>query len=417
MRPNPHTINFQWLIRLRWAAIAGQLVTIATVLWVMHAHMSLRPLLVIVGASAALNVACTVWTRRGGAVGAPLIAAVMALDIALFTGLLYFTGGPFNPFSFLYLVYLSLAAIVLPARWTWGLAALSLACSGVLFVDHHEVHMPHHGDHMAIHLRGMWVALGVAAVFIVYFVMRVRTALAEREAELERASRLGSLATLAAGAAHELATPLSTIAMVANELRRRPDSGETRDDVELIRSEVARCREILDRMSDEAGERAGEGLTDTSVGALMELALQELRDAPAVELVVDGDGAADAALTVPARALAQAIRGVVRNAQDASPADRPVTVTAAIAGDTLRVEITDHGAGMAPDVLARAGEPFFTTKEPGRGMGLGLFVARATVDELRGELTLSSKPGAGTTAVITVPRSARATNRRMVRSA
>src|SRR5690606_36216657 len=135
-----------------------------------------------------------------------------------------------------------------------------------------------HHEHMHTHLRGMWVALGVAAGFIVYFLMRVTRALAQREEELARArhlaarqEKLASLATLAAGAAHELSTPLSTIATVARELERHLQDGsaEQREDVGLIRSQVERCRAILWQMSAEAGESAGEGLSRVTAGELL----------------------------------------------------------------------------------------------------------------------------------------------------
>ena len=151
----------------------------------------------------------------------------MALDVLLFSGLLYLTGGPNNPFSFLYLIPIALASITMRAAWTWMLVGLSLACSAFLFATHQPLALGDHSRHMSLHLRGMWVAFGVAASFIVYFLLRVRRALERHERELDaaraggaRQERLASLATLAAGAAHELLTPLSTIAVIAGDLQR-----------------------------------------------------------------------------------------------------------------------------------------------------------------------------------------------------
>ncbi|HZS40268.1 MAG TPA: ATP-binding protein [Polyangia bacterium] len=421
--PEPHGINFSWLIKLRWGAIAGQVVTIFGVERLMHIPVPLAPLLAIIALEFVTNVGCVLIARSGHPVEDWWAGAIMALDTLLLTGLLYLTGGPFNPFGFLYLVQIALASVILRARWTWTLVALSLAGSGFLFVDHRplEIGGP---DHMTVHLRGMWVAFGVAASFIVYFLMRVRRALAEREGDLAEArhlaarqERLASLATLAAGAAHELSTPLSTIALAAKELERhlqRAGAVEPPvEDVRLIRQQVDRCRAILERMATDAGESAGENLVPIPVGELVSASLDGLRDRPRIRVDV-AKAEAERRLTLPRRAVAQAISSVLKNAQDASDDETEVVLRASASGDFLRIEVSDHGSGMAPQVLARAGEPFFTTKAPGRGMGLGLFLTRAVVERLGGQFRIDSDPGRGTTAVLALPLGAPAKIDRMV---
>jgi len=415
--PSLAAINFAWLVRLRWAAIAAQAVTVLVAHRLMGVALPLAPLALIIGLAAASNVACAAWARRAhGRVVAWHLGTVMTIDVLVLSALLYFSGGPFNPFSFLYLVQIALAAVVLSPRWTWLLVALSLACSGILFVDHRELVLPArtHEEHMRWHLWGMWVAFGVAAAFIVYFLMRVLHSLAEREGELhaarthaDRQERLASLATLAGGAAHELATPLSTIATVARELERRLGAAadaDVVDDLRLLRSQVERCRAILDQMSARAGESAGEGLTDVTLAELTQAAVADLaaRAPVRVELPGAGDGPARR-FTVPPRALAQALRVLVANAQDASPDGAEVVVRASADDAELRIEVRDRGAGMPAEVLARVGEPFYTTKAPGHGMGLGLFLSRAVIERLGGELRLESTPGAGTVAIVRVP--------------
>ena len=193
----------------------------------MSLEIPLAPLFALVGVALVSNLAGIACARARTPQDWWLLA-VMALDVLIFSGLLYFTGGPENPFSFLYLVPIAIAAITLRSAWTWMLVLLSLASSPVLFARHQPLPAAGgHAGHMALHLRGMWVAFGVASAFIVYFLMRVRRALAARDEELvssrslaARQERLASLATLAAGAAHELATPLSTIAVVAKDLER-----------------------------------------------------------------------------------------------------------------------------------------------------------------------------------------------------
>lgn len=165
-------INFSWLIKLRWGAIAGQIVTIFGVARVLGVELPLTALFAVIAIELVSNIVCVVAARRR----TPpewWCGLVMTLDVLLLTALLHLTGGPFNPFSFLYLVEIALAAVILRARWTWTLVLVSLVGSGALFVGPREA-LTSRGDHMQLHLRGMWVAFGVAATFIVYFLMRVR---------------------------------------------------------------------------------------------------------------------------------------------------------------------------------------------------------------------------------------------------
>ena len=436
-------IDLSWLSTLRWGALAGQLATILVVDRVMGIDLPLVPLGVVLAIGVVSNVALNAWRRRDD-VSDAMLAAVMLLDVGLLTAALYFTGGPFNPFSFLYLVNVALAAMILPPGWTWTLAGCSLALFGGLFFAHvplplgdaggmdHSA-MGHAGmdhgmgaDHpISLHVQGMWVAFGVAAAFIVYFIQRVRGALAERDAELGEArsaaarhEKLASLATLAAGAAHELATPLSTIAVVAKELERALGADDAESsavaDVRLVRAQVERCREILSQMAADAGASAGEAFAAVSLDAVIEDALLELAGRARVRHATPTGAAA--IVRVPRRALTQALRGVVKNALEASAPDGEVSVAIAVENGRARLRVADRGRGMTPDVLARAGEPFFTTKNGdglGRGMGLGLFLARIVLERLGGDLALDSTAGRGTTVTITLDVADAATDRRM----
>lgn len=437
--PEAQRINFSWLVRLRWGAIAGQAAAIACVHFAMSIPLPLAWLGGILIVSVIYNVACATWARRTELVRERMVGLSMAGDVVLLTALLYFTGGPFNPFSFLYLVHIALAAVVLRSWWTWSLVALSLACFGALFIDptggtvghagsmdhsahaHHMGHsgMDHSGSIMDMHLQGMWVAFGIAAAFIVYFVSRVTRDLAAREAELLRVrsiagrnEKLAALATLAAGAAHELATPLSTIAIAAKDLERTLEPGPAgappaapsalAEDVRLIRSEVDRCRTILRQMSVEAGQSGGESMVPTQPEQLVELALEGLPQRALVEVSIDR-AVGERSLHLPAQALALALRGVLKNAVEAAGAGGRVELRVSRDGQDCSIEVRDQGTGMPARVLERVGEPFFTTKDPGQGMGLGLFVARALCEQIGGRLEIESVEGLGTTVRMNVP--------------
>ncbi len=415
------SLQFAWLLRLRWAVIAGQVAVILIVHFALHVRLPLTALFGVVGVELLSNTAGMRWLRRAPALDEWMLGAVMGFDVLLLTLVLYLTGGVFNPFSFLYLVHIALAAVVLRDRWTWMLVGASFLCLGLLFLDNMLqpgswlAHPEQHAHHIELHLQGMWVAFGIAAAFIVYFVTRVTRDLARREAELARAraaaqrsERLASLATLAAGAAHELATPLSTIAVVAKELERMLEGANVpasaAKDARLIRGEVQRCREILGQMAEQAGESAGEGFARIAPAELLEVIVSGLSEPERARVTTHVDaGESGLRLYAPSATLARALRGLVKNALQASEPDARVELQARALHERWELEVVDHGAGMPEAVLARAGEPFFTTKEPGKGMGLGLFLARAVVEHLGGALSVQSHPGRGTEVTVRLP--------------
>lgn len=407
-------INLTWLLALRWGAVVGQLAMILLAKWVMGVPLSLTPLLSIIAIAAASNAVAVWWFRAGRPFPEWSPGALMLFDVLVLTGLLYFSGGPYNPFSFLYVVNIALAAVVLGGMWPWFLVAVSLGCFAFLFFDHVSLHVIHDhgsGDHLGLHLQGMWVAFGVAAGFIVYFVQRVRRALEARDAELAAArsltarhEKLASLATLAAGAAHQLATPLSTIAVVSKELERELRSHDAIGDARLIREQVERCRSILQQMAADAGESTGEAIVSVTAQELIDTALNGIpgRERLQVHLAQD---AARLRLMMPMRSIAQAVRALAKNALEASGGE-PVEIRVAARNGSCELEVRDRGGGMSNEVLAHAGEPFFTTKGPESGMGLGLFLCRTVVEGIGGTLTLHSVPQQGTTATVVLPPAA-----------
>ncbi len=409
-------VSLPWLRGLRWGGVLGQLVTVGVGHWTLGIDLPLVPVLALIGVTVVTNLLLGRWIDAGGVVGATVCGGLLALDILVLTGLLMASGGPFNPFSVLYLVYIMLAAVVLGAAWTWSLAGLAVACYVALFqlpVHHLAAHA--HGDQaLSLHLWGMLVAFVVAAVLTASFVVRLSAAIEQRDAEIAamreqatRTERLAALTTLAAGAAHELATPLGTIAIAAGELERalarRADAGALREDTQLIRAEVERCRRILDAMAGDSGEQAGETPAPVTLDQLVRDVLAALPPEGAGRVCVTGGAAPSASVEVPRRAVARAVANLVRNALDASRP--PATVTLDVAGDAagLRIIVEDQGAGMTPDVLARAVEPFFSTKPAGKGMGLGLFLVRTLAEDLGGRFVLRSTPGGGSTAELILP--------------
>jgi two-component system sensor histidine kinase RegB len=409
-------LRLRWVLRLRWAGIAVQVLVVFVT-----AGQQLFPALAIVAVGAISGLVAEVWLRRSAAgetrigLSDGLMAAITLVDVAILTTLLVFSGGPLNPYTFLYVVHVATATVALPRRWSWLVAVFAVVAYGILFlpgVFDPEEHMHQmHGPGFFAHVRGMWIAFSITTAFIVLFLGQLRHAMEQRDAEAAdlrdaraREQRLASLATLAGGAAHELATPLSTIAIVAESLGSAlPASidAHIRNDVALLSSEVGRCIAVLRQLSSDAGTPGGEQLVLVTGADL----LQELD--PEARTTRDTIDAAfeRGAVRVPRRALVTAIRGLIRNAEH--HAGTSVTIrggTERVANlPMLALSISDDGPGMDDQTLQRVGEPFFTTKAPGEGMGLGVFLARTVVEQAGGTLTFESTLGVGTTVHVTLP--------------
>ncbi|MCA9172913.1 MAG: HAMP domain-containing histidine kinase [Planctomycetales bacterium] len=432
MSDNNHSIDFptrlivqsRWLLWLRWFAVAGQLATVLVVGQWLGIALPMAPLIAVIAVTTATNVFLEVWLRWNAdralapKIGSLLLTTVLALDLVSLTVLLYFTGGVANPFVVFYFVNVGLSAVILPTAWAWGMTTAAVLCAVGLHLWHVElaILVSSQPADVGLRMRGLIVALATCGGVICYFITRVTRELRERERQLRvaeqqrsRSERLEALATLAAGAGHELASPLSTIAVIAGDLARHlegTDVPETvLEDVSLIRTELDYCRAILDRMSGQAGQAAGESVEEITVASLIDEMLDGMRHPERVETVL-----ADVArvkMVVPLQALTQSLRGVVQNGLDASPDGQPVTVRVtqedAAGAQAIVLRVVDRGNGMSPSVLRRVGEPFFTTKETGKGMGLGLFLTRSVLERLGGTLELESEEGRGTTATIRLP--------------
>jgi two-component system sensor histidine kinase RegB len=403
-----------WLIRLRWSSAVIEAAIVVAALLFRGSDFPLRSIVLLVGMAAAANtaMAAALSSRRSAPAPAALRAAALLADVVLLAGLLDLTGGPFNPFSVVFAVHVTLAALTLGKSGASAIAAVATVALGWLVYDHATVaDLVHHRlNDFPTHLFTMWVAAAATAELAAYFVVQASNAVARREAELdrmrqraERTDRLMSLTTLAAGAAHELSTPLATIALAARELQhaaeRRGTVPDLAEDARLIRNEVDRCQAILDQMSGRAGGRAADDPEMLDLTALFAEVRARLSDHQAARLRVELPAASNGVF-LPRAGLSQAVFTLIRNAFDASPGT-PVVVRVARDDDRLRITVEDRGTGMAEDVLQRAGEPFFTTKQAGQGLGLGLFLARVFAERTGGSLTLRSD--AGTIAQLDLP--------------
>lgn len=403
-----------WFLTLRWGTVLCQVILFAAVHFLFATEL---PVLVfgLIVFEVMVNFVFAWLIGKKKEVPSLLLTTAMFLDITLLTVLLALTGGAMNPFTFLYLVHIVVGAILLPRGMAWILAAFSSACYGAFFwpglncsfmTDHSLGHTVAISPELKLHLQGMWVAFVITSFFVVFFVTRIQQALVARRETLAQLreeqfknERLAALATLSASAAHEFATPLSTIAVVAGELYREIGQGGSTawlDDLQLIRTEVAKCRDILYEIAADAGEPMGEGMDILTISAL----LNEVRLAVAEHLqgrlVVDCN-VENVQVTIPRRSLKRVMRGLIANAFYVSAATGAVTLRVVVDDAMLRFEVSDQGRGMDRETAAKACEPFFTTKPAGQGLGLGLYLARILAERLGGGLEIDSTPGVGTT--------------------
>jgi two-component system sensor histidine kinase RegB len=406
-----------WLTRLRWGSLAAQAVTVLIGVLALNSPFPPAALLVL-GVTLASNLGLWALRSKRRDLEPSAVGAILAADAVALTILLFLCGGPSNPFSCVYLVYVTLAALTLGARWAAVLVCVSSLGYAVLFLVGGDMggmsgmaHMHHGSSVFSVHLQAMWVAFTVTAALIAYLVSRMARELHARERELAqtqriaaRSEKLASLSALAAGAAHELGSPLGTIAVASNELAlalgKHPDLVPLADDARLIRAEVDRCQRIVQEMSGRSGEPMGEVPEPIALDALLGEVCQR---SGALGLPVHVGPNVPRSVVVPVRGLVQSLESLVRNALDSGGERAAVCLRVERDARAVRFEVEDRGLGLSPDALARVGEPFFTTKAPGKGMGLGLFLATAFAERWQGRLSLDSQPGQGTRAVLEVP--------------
>ena len=417
-------LRASWLVRLRWGALLGQLASIGLAAREHH-ELPILWLSLLVASTALSNL----WlaARDSGLVGWRT-GAVLVVDVLVFAALLALSGGPANPFSVFFLVYVALAALLLRGRWAWLLLALTVVAFGSLFVldpqSAGEASCDHcaapEGSRFSDHLVGMWVAYGFTACFVVYFIGKVSRALRVQERQLAQVEnmalqneRLATLSAFAANAAHELGTPLGTIGLAANELalaiRRGADAETLSSDAELIAREVLRCRAILSELSSQSGASMGEMPQASTAERVLELMRENLAPATVGRLRVEMEPSmARLSFLTPERTLAQMVANLVRNADEAER-------DAGVGGELeLRVEVDtsvrfvvmDRGHGMPPALAANPGTPFVTTKAGRGGLGLGLYLVRSFAERTGGSLTIRGRDGGGTEVVLTLPRNA-----------
>ncbi len=403
--------NLRRLFLLRNIVIAGQVLAIAAAVRLLDTPLALAPMGAVIAVLIVLNLRTWSRLRQGAAVGDAELFFELLADVACLTALLYLSGGSTNPFVSLYLLPLAIAAAALPARYAWSMAGLTVACYTLLLFFFHPLAGQDHSMHSSafnLHILGMWVTFLVSAILIANFVTTMSASIRARDRELaaarERALRdeqVLALGTFAAGAAHELGTPLSTIAVLSRELENdhRAVPGLSRD-LQLLRGQVDNCKRIITGLTTAAGQARAEHASRQNVQALLDGVLEKwalLR--PQVKLVANWQGIGAVPDIIGGETISQTLINILNNAADASPQE--VEIDASWSTHALTIEVRDRGLGITEEISAQAGRKPISTKSAGRG--IGLFLANATIDRLGGSVTLFNRHGGGGCTRVTIP--------------
>ena len=413
-------LRLRTLVLIRWVALLGQATTLAVVYFGLGYPIPFIPAMAVIAASGALNVVISIARPTATWVSDREAFWNLCFDLVLLAALLCLTGGLQNPFSILMLAPVVISGWALTRRSTMTLSAMAVLLVSLLALWHLPLPWPQSDTLLSpIYIAGVWLALVIAIVFIASYVsslakesQRMSQPLAASQLALAREQQLSALGGLAAAAAHELGTPLGTIAVVARELQRElPADSPLREDVELLHAESLRCRSILAGLAEHPSGDAGLPYNHLPIVALVEAAAApHKRDG--VELEITAGPAVDSSAPQPTVTRnAEVLHGVGTLIQNAVQfARHRVTVDLTWDEESVMLRIADDGPGFDLTVLSRLGEPYYSTGSRSRRrgeeqhMGLGIFIARTLLAHHGATLEFANDPAGGAVVEIRWPR-------------
>ncbi len=412
---NPSLDNLRSLLLIRSIALLGQTGVLAYVLLASRTTASLWGVTVSLALMAAITAASLWRCTRSWPVTDNEFLTQLLIDVVGWTVLMYFSGGANNPFVSYYIVPLVIAAAVLPWRHTWLVAGASLLAYSALlyYYQPFPLFTPHaqmgHGEGANVHILGMWFNFLFSAGLITYFVVRMASMLREQEARAVarredrlRNDQIMAVASLAAGTAHELGTPLATMTVLVDEMLQDQTLGsQAREDCELLQRQLAQCKSTLTALSRTAELTSVEQTRDSLLGVFVQQTAERWavrRPGVACDIVVDPAGPGPA--LAYDSTLGQTIENLLNNAAD-SGSER-VEVRYEWDPLEMRIIIRDWGPGFAAELLGDIGKPII--RASGNGLGIGLLLSQATVERYGGRIELINAPGGGAEARLHLPR-------------
>ena len=401
--------NLRRLIALRWGALVLMAALILLLPDALAIPLPTAPLLAIIGITALFNGAALWRARRADAAAPVELFSQLLVDIAALSALVFFSGGATNPLVSLLLPPVAIAALTLPVRHVLAVGLAAVAAYSVLMVFYVPLPMSDATRATRLHLLGMWLTFAISALMIAWFVVRMTRLIRVRDAELAarreqalRDERIMAIGTLAAGAAHELGTPLATMSLISGELADDPQLPATvRDDIDLLRQQIAACKEIITGLSRRAGaerlENPGIQPVDRWLDALRQR-WHALR--PQAQSCLEVTGAQPAPAVVADPRLEQAILNLLNNAASASV--ESIDIRLGWTAERIAIEIHDFGPGFPAGVLTKGGRVEFPAHE--RGSGIGLILTRWASEQIGGRLLLHNPPAGGALARLELTR-------------
>ncbi len=400
-----------YVLLLRTVSAVGLLTAFISLQQALHIQLQALPFMIV--AIGFIGYTFYVWRHfsRGFEVTEKDLLVQLLIEVAAIATLLFFMGGSTNPLVSLFLLPVTVAAATLPTRSTWIVMCSAAFCYTLLMFQHTALpEQLHHLHNFNMHVWGMWFGFLLSAVLVAFFVSRIGTTLRENDCALARAreealqaEQVLKLGSLAAGTAHELGTPLATMAILAKELDNDTnESPEINNQIKLLASQVARCKDILSVMSHQAGHpRADGGYSEPLDNFLDELINDWKETRTDIKIDIEKNGVNPAPNIIVDITLRQAITNLLNNAADASPYN--LRFIADWDSNQMTLEILDRGEGINKEIAARLGEPFVTSKSPGKGFGLGVYLAKSTTERLGGELVISPRKNSGTRVLLNLP--------------
>ncbi|WP_169169671.1 ATP-binding protein [Acidovorax sp. SRB_24] len=407
--------NMQQLIQLRWFAVVGQILTIEVARYTFGVPLPLPQIGTVIACLVLFNAASMLRWRRGRRVANGELFFALLVDVLMLTALLHLSGGATNPFSFLYLLQVTLGAVLLSGWTVWAMVAITTAC----FVALAAVSPPlvfAQGLEAGLaspQMQGFLVCFVLNAALVGVFITRISRNLRQRDARLaslrQRAAEhehIVRMGLLASGAAHELGTPLATLAVILGDWRRMPafaQQPELLQEIAEMEHELQRCKTILSGILLSAGEARGESSAGTTLHAFLDGLVQMWRVTRSSAALTYANHIGPDLPMVSDSAVQQMICNVLDNALEASPTGMHLDATRE--DGMLVLTVTDTGPGFAPGMLANFGTPYQSTK--GRpGAGLGLFLAVNVARTLGGTVSACNRPGGGASVTLRLPLSA-----------
>lgn len=404
-----HLANLRRLVNSRWLALSALALLVLFCPALLDISLPQLPMFAILAVAGLIN-AITWWRLRQAPDATPYeLFSHLLIDVAALSALCFFSGGATNPLVSMLLPPVAIAALTLPVRCVVAVGGIALSAYSLLMIYYVPLPMPDATRATRLHLIGMWLTFAVSALMIAWFVVRMTRLIRERDAELAAAREQGlrdervlAIGTLAAGAAHELGTPLGTMALLAGELADEPGlSDAVRDDINLIRQQIQVCKGIITGLSRRAGADRLENTVLQPVDQWIDSIRQHWHASrPQAESRLTLHGTQPAPRMVADPRLEQALLNLFNNAANAC--QKAIDLSIAWSASGLAIEIHDCGPGFPPEVLARGGLSSFPTHQ--QGSGIGLILTRSAIEQLGGKLTLSNPSQGGALARIELPQ-------------